>query len=856
MPMKPHKGESQSDFMSRCVPEMMGDGKRDQDQAVAACSQIWRDKDKHMAEFADPGYQPDGKKRFSIDTKDQVRAAWINAHNGKSAKLYTEAQLSRIRMRISSSWKRLVSPGGPPAADNKSDMLALRSEVILVTRESAPEPEDDETHDEFIERCTDELSDSMDDDDAEEACQLAWDEYGDERGVGNVMHKTHAAEVEGMEFVLSDASPDRYGDIVEVDGWDYENFKKNPIALFGHNNSFPIGKWQNIKLNAGKDLRAELVLAPKGTSDRIDEIRKLVDAGILRAVSVGFRPLEYSQIKGDDGMGMRFIKHELVEASVVSVPANPNALAVAKSLNISPATVRMVFGEHASDNIVQRNFVANRGKHADTKRGATEGKETGEHAESHRESTKGKPMLLSQRIVEAEKGLLTLQDNLEKHLESIDDANPTEEQMVLTEDLTAKVETAARHLKNLKNIELKNATNAGDISDAGEIARRSGGGKIPAEILVPKKKVHPVDYLVRAALITAKSRIDGATLDDTRKKIYGDDEATRAFCNVVLRAASAPALTTVPGWAQELVRTVWAAFMEVLLPMAVYPRLSAAGLSLTFGGNGRIVIPTRNLTPSISGSFVGEGQPIPVRQGSFASQTLTPKKMAVITTWTREMDEHSMPAIEGLLRQAILEDTAISLDAILLDANPSTAIRPAGLRNYATALTPAAGGAGQQFANFVADFKALYGGLLTLTNGNVRNPVLIVNPMQTLAISLIQPPNAATTLFPFMTMIDAGKLLKVGLIESSTVPIGVAIMVDAADFTTAGTEGPRLEISDQATLHMEDTAPQDIVSGSAVPASPVKSMWQTDSLALRLIMMMNWIMRRPVVAHMSGVQWG
>jgi hypothetical protein len=296
--------------------------------------------------------------------------------------------------------------------------------------------------------------------------------------------------------------------------------------------------------------------------------------------------------------------------------------------------------------------------------------------------------------------------------------------------------------------------------------------------------------------------------------------------------------------------------MQVLLPMSVYPKLSAKGLALTFGANGKIVIPTRNLTPSISGSFVGEGQPIPVRQGAFTSQTLVPKKMAVITTWTREMDEHSTPAIEGLLRQAIMEDTARALDAVLLDNNPATTIRPAGLRSYQTGLTPSA--LTSPFANFVADYAALYGELLTLTNGNVRSPTIILNPIDTLNLSMIQPPNAATPLFPFIAMVDGGKVLKADVIESATQTPGTAIMVDAADFTTAGQEGPRLEISDQATLHMEDTAPADIVGGPSatpVPAWPTKSMWQTDSLALRLIMMTNWIMRRPMAAWVSGVTW-
>jgi hypothetical protein len=102
-------------------------------------------------------------------------------------------------------------------------------------------------------------------------------------------------------------------------------------------------------------------------------------------------------------------------------------------------------------------------------------------------------------------------------------------------------------------------------------------------------------------------------------------------------------------------------------------------------------------------------------------------------------------------------------------------------------------------------------------------------------------------------------LLNSDVIASGTVPVGEAIILDAADFTTAGAEGPQMEISDQTTLHLEDTTPQDIVSGPAgtpVAATPVKSMFQTDSLALRMIMRMNWLMRRPVVAWMTGVQWG
>ena len=602
MPMKPHKGESQDDFMSRCVPEMIGTGddKRPQDQAVAACLQIWRDNQKAAVDYADPGYQADGKKRLPLDTADHVRAAWRSA--GVKEK-YTDEQLRRIRVRIIGAWKTLIDPAGPPSITDDNAMALLRRQVVLTAKDAAPDPDEGESHDDFLERCVDEMTtndDTMDEDDATEACQLSWDENSD-RGAGAVMHKTHAGALGGMEFVLSDATPDRFGDIVEVNGWELAQFKRNPIALFAHDKQFPIGKWENLRVS-DDDLRGDLVLAPKGTSPRIDEIRRLVDADILRAVSVGFRPLESAPINIKDPWGgERFIKHELVECSLVAVPANPNALAVAKSLNISPTTVRLVFGEHADRDVRQRDFSgdARRGEDADKRRAARNGNgeiadpktTNGEHAETHRE-TRGKPMLLSKRIQDAERNVLALQDQLDKHLESIDDTSPTEEQMVLTEDLTSKIEGATRHIASLKAIETRNA---GGAADAGEVARRGGGtnGSRPPIGLTIRaaKKPEPLDFLWRAAVVRCKSKVAGADIDEMRRKIYGDDEATRAICDIVLKAATAPAMTTVAGWAAELVQQIYADFMQVLLPVSIYPRIEALGLALSFGQAGRIIIP-------------------------------------------------------------------------------------------------------------------------------------------------------------------------------------------------------------------------------------------------------------------------
>ena len=61
-------------------------------------------------------------------------------------------------------------------------------------------------------------------------------------------------------------------------------------------------------------MRGHLELAPAGTSERIDEIRKLVEAGILQAVSVGFHPLEKEPMddKADKYFGpFKYLKQEL-----------------------------------------------------------------------------------------------------------------------------------------------------------------------------------------------------------------------------------------------------------------------------------------------------------------------------------------------------------------------------------------------------------------------------------------------------------------------------------------------------------------------------------------------------------------
>ena len=146
-----------------------------------------------------------------------------------------------------------------------------------------------------------------------------------------------------FRFVMSTDSLDRHGDIVRQDGWELKKFKGNPIALFGHDHSFPIGNWKNVRVEAGR-LVGELQFAARGTSNRIDEIRSLVEQRVLKAVSVGFRVLEYTPIdKSDPWGGWDITRSELLETSVVSVPAQQDALMAASAeLGISRETQKLL----------------------------------------------------------------------------------------------------------------------------------------------------------------------------------------------------------------------------------------------------------------------------------------------------------------------------------------------------------------------------------------------------------------------------------------------------------------------------------------------------------------------------------
>lgn len=169
-----------------------------------------------------------------------------------------------------------------------------------------------------------------------------------------------------IRVVASDATPDRVGDILEPTGCDLSQFRRNPVMLAQHDPSKPIGIWPQVEVRNGR-LEALGEFAPEGVSEVADEYCRLAKAGVVKAVSVGFISLASEPLKNG---GRRYTAWELVEMSLVSVPANPNALVTERGypgyrgsqrrMPSAPAPEREPMPIHYAGTLEQRQWQADR----------------------------------------------------------------------------------------------------------------------------------------------------------------------------------------------------------------------------------------------------------------------------------------------------------------------------------------------------------------------------------------------------------------------------------------------------------------------------------------------------------------
>ncbi|MCK1322139.1 HK97 family phage prohead protease [Bradyrhizobium sp. 156] len=157
------------------------------------------------------------------------------------------------------------------------------------------------------------------------------------RFVGASQDVVASAESRTVTFVFSDNSVDRYGDTIDARGWVLDNYKSNPIALFGHDSGSVenvIGRAHNVRIE-GQRLLGDIEFMEASVNPTAEAVYQMVKGGFLKTVSVGFAPLEWTLTKDKTRPGgVDFKKQELLEISIVPIPANPNALQQAKAAGI------------------------------------------------------------------------------------------------------------------------------------------------------------------------------------------------------------------------------------------------------------------------------------------------------------------------------------------------------------------------------------------------------------------------------------------------------------------------------------------------------------------------------------------
>lgn len=153
-----------------------------------------------------------------------------------------------------------------------------------------------------------------------------------------------------FEATITTSEVDRHNESIATEGIDTDNWEKNsPTVLYGHDYySFPIGKGISLKRFKNK-LTAKFQLATEEYPFAATAAA-LIKGGYLTAVSIGGIVKEWSEDY------KTILKMEMVEFSVVAIPANRGALITGKSLEeLTGKTIAQVRAEFSD--LVHKSMV-------------------------------------------------------------------------------------------------------------------------------------------------------------------------------------------------------------------------------------------------------------------------------------------------------------------------------------------------------------------------------------------------------------------------------------------------------------------------------------------------------------------
>lgn len=631
--------------------------------------------------------------------------------------------------------------------------------------------------------------------------------------------------------IASTPGTDRMGDIVVPSG---AKFNLPVPLLFQHDHAQPIGQVVAAKVtDAGIEIVARLakIEAPSQLAARLEEAWQSIKHGLVRGLSIGFRPIKYAFL--DDG-GIEFSEWDWYELSAVTIPANAEASIT--SVKSFDTALRASSGTKRDGVVRLDNSPA------------------GVSAPKQRKSInptpkEGKDMNLQEQI----KGLQATRKAKEDERNAIQqkaidegrtkDASEREQ----FETLTGEIKSIDDELADLKQLEQEQIKNATPIepedgrSFAAASASRGGERQRSAAIVRSVKEDEPGIGFARFAMAMFAGKGNVTAAKGFAESVFANDMRLQN----VMKAAVAAGTTTSPTWAGNLVdyQNLSSEFVEFLRPRTIVGQFGVGNIPTLRRVPFKVRIPGK--TTAGRAQWVGEGYRKPATASGYEATTLEFSKIAAFSVITEELERFSEPSIQLLVRDDLAEAVIERADEDFVDpskaAGTGAGLSPASITNGVTPI-PSSG-------DPESDINALWA-TADASNLPVGSAVYITNTATVRSLAGRRNP-LGNREYPDVTM-TGGFIDGVPVIVSNYVPAGLFILAFASEIYLADDGMVNIDISREATVFLDDEA------ATATPtAAQLVSLWQTNQVGIRAERFIHWKKRRPqAVAYLSGVSWG
>lgn len=640
-----------------------------------------------------------------------------------------------------------------------------------------------------------------------------------------------------IEGIASTPVADRMGDIVEPLG---AKFALPMPLLWQHDSQQPIGQVEFAKpTKTGIPFKARLVSPDSVESESLkDRLRMAADSirtGLVRAVSIGFRALEYSIM--DDG-GIRFLSWEWIELSGVTIPAN--AQATINTIKSIDTEQRAASGQDLSSDRDLSGATLRAPPPAGSKTKAVKAMELKTPKEAKMKTIAEQIAAFEATLTAKLAEMDTIMDGAAETGETLD-----ADQKEAYDTLDSEVKEIGEHLVRLRNREksMKAAAKAVEGLDerSGSESRHNGGA---TTVRVTGDNVPKGIRFVRLLGAKYLAQQHHTPAAEVAKQLWPEmPELQIALKSPISAGTATDSVNAGPLVVQQNIASEFAAYLVPATIIGKIPGLRRVPFN--------IKVPRATQNPT--GYWVGEGKIKPVSSMAFDSVSLGFAKVAGIVPITEELLRFSSPAADQIILDGLRDALAFLTDHDFLDpSKAATDISPASLTNGVTAIVPS----GNDADALRADLGNLIG-QYTANNQGVSGLVLVTTSTMALKIGLMR--NAlGQAEFPGIG-VNGGVLEGIPVIVSENIaaPTGspgdgtLIVAINASEILLADDGGIEIDISREASLLM-DSSPDSPETSSSVPVS----LWQHNMVAFKAERFINWAKRRSgAVQLISGANY-